>query len=413
MSDISTNQTNLGNQFLSFDYRQEARARIFNRLLKDIIPPGIYSGGTLNRISDTQVSIDPSVSFIHDASDDSSLNLGVRVETQDSQTISFDDGSGYCDTTRPYLVFRFVWADDEVNYMNMVRVSFSNDPNETDENRILVNDLVVGKVLFEEESEGSGNYIIRSSSPFDYTRKTVGYLPSLDDRQTELIVSPSETDPKKLSVTSGTLLTSKGRMSVSGGDFPTGGISDTTTYGRRDILYINEDGDVQYEEGTPAASPQTPDYENKYVLVEIRRGPERNDIVGTDLIRVANERRSVISAKRFPIADEDDYFLDDNIEDALKELYEYYSSILAEPGVSDDTVKDYHIDWGTGSAQVSAVDIPIADDEDEITATNVEAALTELMNAILTNESNLSDHEALEADTSTVHGINVVTTISS
>lgn len=411
MSDVSGFSINAGDQFLSFDYRQEARAKIFNRLLKDIVPPGIYSGGTLNRISDVQVSVAPSVNFIHDASGDAQLNLGVRIETQSAQTISFDDGTGYCDTTKPYIVFRFVWADDEVNYMGMVRVSFSNNPNETDETKILPDDLIVGKVLFEEETPGSGNYIIRTSSPFDYTRKTVGYLPSLDDRQTELNVKPSEFDPKKLSVTSGTLLTSIGRQSVTGGDYPTGGITDTTAFGRNDILYIDENGDLQYEEGTPSASPVTPDYENKYVLVEVRRGPNRNNVLGTDLIRVANERRSVISAQRFPIADADNYFLNDNIEDALKELYEYYSSILAGPGVSDDTVKDYHIDWGTGTAQVSAVDIPIADAESEITATNVEEALTELMNAILTNASDLSAHEALEADTTTVHGINVVTTI--
>lgn len=52
-------------------------------------------------------------------------------------------------------------------------------------------------------------------------------------------------------------------------------------------------------------------------------------------------------------------------------------------GYAADSVNDTHIDWGTGANQVSAVDVPIADGGGIITATDVEAALQEIMTVAL------------------------------
>ena len=49
--------------------------------------------------------------------------------------------------------------------------------------------------------------------------------------------------------------------------------------------------------------------------------------------------------------------------------------------VKADGINDLHIDWGTGTNQVSAVDLPIADANSVITATEVEGALQELAQA--------------------------------
>lgn len=63
--------------------------------------------------------------------------------------------------------------------------------------------------------------------------------------------------------------------------------------------------------------------------------------------------------------------------------------ILLTPGqaadIVDDSVKDVSIDWGTGSEQVSAVDVPIADGGGLITGTEVETALQENRGLIDTN----------------------------
>jgi len=50
--------------------------------------------------------------------------------------------------------------------------------------------------------------------------------------------------------------------------------------------------------------------------------------------------------------------------------------------VGSDEIKDSMIDWGVGSEQVSAVDMPIADAGSIITATEVEGALQEVVTAL-------------------------------
>ena len=65
-----------------------------------------------------------------------------------------------------------------------------------------------------------------------------------------------------------------------------------------------------------------------------------------------------------------------------------------------DTVKDTHIDWGTGVSQVSAADVPIADAGGLIAGEEVETALAENRTAINLNTahrtSNGSDHSFLD-----------------
>ncbi len=62
--------------------------------------------------------------------------------------------------------------------------------------------------------------------------------------------------------------------------------------------------------------------------------------------------------------------------------------------VGNDEIKDSHIDWGTGSEQVSAVDMPIADAGGKITAIEVEGALQENRAAIDATEVALDVEEA-------------------
>ncbi len=58
-----------------------------------------------------------------------------------------------------------------------------------------------------------------------------------------------------------------------------------------------------------------------------------------------------------------------------------HSVTFSQVGAIEDTndaVKDTHIDWGTSTNQVSAVDVPIADVADDFTGTEIETALTEI-----------------------------------
>jgi len=62
----------------------------------------------------------------------------------------------------------------------------------------------------------------------------------------------------------------------------------------------------------------------------------------------------------------------------------YYAAAV---NVLTDQIKDTHIDWGTGSNQVNASDIPIIDSGGYFTATKVESALRELKTDTLLNQS--------------------------
>lgn len=59
-----------------------------------------------------------------------------------------------------------------------------------------------------------------------------------------------------------------------------------------------------------------------------------------------------------------------------------------------DTINDTHIDFGTGTNQVNAADIPIIDSGDNFVATNIETALAEVMDAVQALDSSVSMDDA-------------------
>lgn len=408
---------NLGIQDLSFQYREEARAKYFNKIIDQLLPAGIYAGGALRVNGTVQVILEPIICLIKPGNiTTTDIDISVRVETTVDQTISMAQtlDPTQPDTTKPYIVLRFDWADQENNYMDMLAVAFSDDPEEADDDFIKPNDLVVGKVLFEDDGLGGYRIVTVEANAFDYTRRDEAFIPDSTAAFNELRVQSSENDPSnKVFVTQGTINTSQGRQDITGGDYPTASnISPTTTLPRIDIVYVDENGDVLVEEGVPAASPEAPSYQNRKVIGEISREANRTDISGIDIRQVNVTRQGTIAAADFPIIDSGAYFVgNQNIEDAFQQVgQEVYDNIYGSG--NPDWIKDFHIDWGTGADQVSAGDIPIEDALGLLTATEVESALAEIMQAANTNASNLSAHEALEADTTTVHGIDIVTEIT-
>jgi len=76
--------------------------------------------------------------------------------------------------------------------------------------------------------------------------------------------------------------------------------------------------------------------------------------------------------------------------------------------IAGDSVNDTHINWGVGTNQVSAVDVPIADGGDIISATEVESALQEHRTAINLNtakNTNVSTALSEGTRTATTYGI--------
>jgi hypothetical protein len=322
---MSSSNINLGNQILLWDYRQEARAKGFNQTFCDILPYGLYSGGRLTRISDTVVNVGLLVCVIKSDEDD---KVALRIETQETQDISLAEsiGSAYVDVNKPYIVLRFGWQDVEQNYMDIRAVGWSTDAAETDPDKLHSLDIILGKVLFEETYTGSGQYIIASGNSFDLTRKQDVFIKETESVSGQFRVSPSEVSPRKVFISGGKVNTSKGRLFITGMEFPPAGIPDTGAMGRTDLIVINANGEFQFIQGTLSAlfPAPAPKYQNYKVLAEIRRGANRQDIHGTDIVQITDATiRGSIAAEDFPIVDPENFLPANarNIEDAFRHLF--------------------------------------------------------------------------------------------
>jgi len=319
---MSSNTQNFGSQTLLWDYRQEARAKGFNQAFCDTLPYGLYTGGRLSRVSNTVVNIGFLVCIIKSDEND---NVALRIETAESQDVSLavNQGSTFADITKPYIVLRFGWQDVEVNYMNMLAVGWSANPAETSPDRLRPFDIILGKVLFEEASPGSGQFIIANSNPFDVTRRQDVFIKDTEIIAGQFRVSSSETDSRKVFVSGGRVNTSQGQFVVPGSEFPSEGIPDTASMGRTDLIALDAYGKFKFIQGTPAVNPAAPKYQTYKVLAEIRRGPHRSSILGTDIVPITDATiRGQILAGDFSIEDSENLFPDSdkNLEGAINYL---------------------------------------------------------------------------------------------
>jgi hypothetical protein len=435
---MSSNNINYGSQIHIFDYRQEARGKGFNQAFCEILPYGVYSGGQLSRVSDTMINVGLLICVIKS---DESDKVALRVETQETQDISLAENtnSAYADISKPYIVLRFGWQDVEVNYMDMRAVGWSADPLETDPDKLHPLDIILGKVLFEETVSGSGQYVIAAGNPFDMSRRHDVFIKETASVAGQFRVSSSELDPKKVFVSGGKVNTSRGRFLLAGAEFPSAGIPDTGAMGRTDLVVVNVNGEFQLLQGTPSASfpAPAPKYQNYKVLAEIRRGPNRTDITGADIIQVTDSTiRGSIAAEDFPLIDSEN-FLPANaksIEGAFNYLFHHSIAISPQDAATLAAVLRRNINWGTGDPDgVYAGSVPVKDADGLFVSGNVESVLAEiagvgrttetlkgLADAIAAlageeegNEQDISAHIAETVDNEhIVHGIQVIDDIS-
>lgn len=351
---MSTSSINKGGQILTFDYRSLASSKLFNRSYSDLLPYGVYAGGRLTRVSDTSVGIDPLVCLIQ-SNEILDANISVRIETTTTQEVSVaaSVGSLYCSTAKPYVVLRFGWADVEANYMDILAVAYSNASDETDPEKIWPTDIVLGKIQFQEVT--AGNWIIRTTNIFDYTRRAEVFIPSQSSVFNEYAVSTCETNVRKVHVSSGVVNTSKGQFVSTGGDYPTAAvISDTAGMGRVDLVYVDDVGSIRIEEGVPDANPVAPLYMNRRVLAEIHRGPNRTSIEGTDIVIINDPgRQGTVSAEDFPIRDVLNYFATDTVEAALAQVHKEFIDHFASPTFTGAPIVPDIVSGSTNTSQIA------------------------------------------------------------
>jgi hypothetical protein len=389
---MSNNVTNYGVQAITFDYRQEARGKGFNRAFCDVLPYGLYSGGRLTRISDTVINIGLLVCVIKSDEDD---KVALRVETMEAQDVSLAVyiGSKYADADKPYIVLRFGWHDTEANYMAMRAVGWSANPSEADPDKLHPLDIILGKVLFQETPAGSGKFVIAPADSFDLSRRQDVFIKETEAVSGQFHVAPSEIDPRKVFISGGKVNTSKGRFLLAGAEFPFAGIPDTAAMGRTDLIVVNADGEFQFVRGVPSAlSPApAPKYQTYKVLAEIRRGPNRTNVLGTDIVQVADATiRGSAAAEDFPVSDAEEFLPVNakNIEAAFNYLFHHSIAISPQDLETLGAVLRRNVNWSVSDPDgVYAGSMPVKDSSGLFVSENVEAVLAEIAGAGRTVET--------------------------
>jgi hypothetical protein len=390
---MSHNNVNYGNQVLVFSFHQEARAKGFNQGFCDILPYGVYTGGALTRLNDNLIQVGALTTVIRSNEED---KVALRIETTEAQGLIVDH-------TKPYAILRFGWVNQDNNFMDIRMVGWSTDPFEVNEDKLWPLDIILGKTQFIESSSGNGVFIIDPANPFDLSRRKDVFLKETENVYAQFRVSASEVNPKRVYVSGGRVNTSKGRFIVSGGEYPTFDIPDTTAQARTDLIVVNASGQIQLIQGTPSASfpAPAPKYGTYKVCAEIRRGHNRSNILGSDIVQLVDaSRRGQWLAEDFPLADIENYLPANskNIEAAFDCVFRHsYVMSPNDPSVLAKVLRK-HINFGTADPdEVYAGSVPVKDTAELFTGTDVEAVLAEIAGSGRTTESLKNLANAIEA----------------
>lgn len=420
---MSHNNVNYGNQVQVFSFHQEARSKGFNRDFCDILPYGVYTGGRLTRLNDSLIQISELTVVIRSNEED---KVALRVETTDVQELVVD-------STKPYVVLRFGWSDSDSNFMDMRAVGWSIDPLEMDEDKLWPFDIILGKVQF------TSIRIIDPVNPFDLSKRKDVFLKEAESVYAQFRVSASEVNPKRVYISGGEVNTSKGRFIIAGGEYPADDIPDTASQSRTDLIVVDASGQIQLIQGIPNASnpAPAPAYKTYKVCAEIRRGANRSDVNGHDIVQIHDaSRRGQWLAEDFPITDEDNYLPSNskNIEAAFNYVF-HHSFVMSpdDPSVLAKVLRK-HINFGTAEPDgVYAANLPVKDSAGLFVSSDVEAVLSEIAGSGRTIETlkgladaivvlndyaadvaaDLADHIANTIDDGNqVHGLIVVTDLA-
>jgi hypothetical protein len=139
--------TNLGNQYITFDYRHPAKGSDFNTLLREAVKAGVYSGGLIT-FAGTQITIAPFVIYIKTGTLYTDGKL-VRIETRANTVITVNEAT-------PVIALTYTWQDVSENWLDFNQRAHASSP--------LPDEICLGECIF-------GGGVITS---IDYSEKTWG-----------------------------------------------------------------------------------------------------------------------------------------------------------------------------------------------------------------------------------------------
>jgi len=233
--------TNHGTQSINFSYFLEATGANFGKQMLNILPPGIYNGGYLTKVSNSEVTLSTFDAAISDGSNQISVHTAAAA-TLNSSTLN----SGAISSATPYLVLRWAYEALVTNYVDIHAIASLSAKQQ--------NDVVIGKCVF----------VGSTLSSFDYSERT---FPGMLSR----CLSVEATPDTELYVRVRGGIVNTGTAKVVVGDQKVGPFTAPSSPNSRiDLVYVDADGDIQIQQGTAAVSPSAPSYANKLVLAEVR-----------------------------------------------------------------------------------------------------------------------------------------------
>lgn len=154
----------MATQSITFTYQEEATSKNFNRLLYNLVPKGIISGGELyfNEDADghkdaNSVRVSPMVCLFEDT-----LNkVMVKIELTSNESDPSDQDvivSGISANAR-YIIGRYEWISYKENKMSFLAVNEAN---------INSSDIILGEVHIKDGEISSFSYIKKSWSTLHY-----------------------------------------------------------------------------------------------------------------------------------------------------------------------------------------------------------------------------------------------------
>jgi hypothetical protein len=223
-----------GTQKRSVEYRADANSIEWNERNVDIIPRGIYLGGRLTKVDNTNVTLETLTVEIGDN------DYQLRVETTTTVNVVVAVGT-------PYIVLRWVYTGAISNYMDVLAVASGS---------IQANDIIVGRCIF------AGSVL----NGFDYNDSTYPrVVPNVQDKFLKVITD----NPASMYLW---VLSGRINFGNQNYDIPLQKIGPLVAPGsgsRYDLITVNSSGTIVVVQGVAGGSPTIPSYKNKIVLAEI------------------------------------------------------------------------------------------------------------------------------------------------
>lgn len=281
MSDI-----NVGNQNITFQYYQEAKARNFNELLYKVVPKGIVNGGNINIDSSKKVYLNPFGVIVEVKTDDS--DISVKISTKESVEVT-----PTLTSSTNYIVGQYSWRDFKENYMDIKCVSKTDAYNST---------IIFGKI----------DYVDGEPYSIDYTERTLSKLYFANQNVYSNFLVTTDGNSRNLIVKSGKAFIG-GKEFVRDSDTLLEDVFDgAVNHGIMVKVYMNKNGTISYVSSgdVPNADVQIP--YNALLLAIVNIPQNATQIFGNYITQIYDFNINT------PLSEESDDQLNENSNNSIK-----------------------------------------------------------------------------------------------